>query len=84
MISSAIWNYQARVNFSKTTKICSLNKFASAHLFQISREKRCDYLLIIYMKRFEMVKQKKRTRIAQFREKLHNKLHHPGRALDLI
>ena len=36
---------------------------ASAYLFQIPREKTCDYLLIIYMKKFEMVKHKKRTRI---------------------
>ena len=37
----------------------SLKKFTSA------REKSCDYLLIIYMKKFEMVKQKKCTRITQ-------------------
>ena len=43
----------------------SLKKFTSAYLFQIAREKSCDYLLIIYMKKFEMVKQKKRTRITQ-------------------
>ena len=44
----------------------SLKKFTSAYLFQIAWEKSCDYLLlIIYMKKFEMVKQKKRTRITQ-------------------
>ena len=43
----------------------SLKKFTSAYLFQISRKKTCDYLLIIYMKKFEMVKQKKHTRITQ-------------------
>ena len=49
--------------FSKTTKIapvrrasaiCSFwKKFTSAYLFQIAREKSCDYSLIIYMKKFE-------------------------------
>ena len=34
----------------------SLKKFTSAYLFQIAREKSCDYLLIIYMKKFEMNK----------------------------
>ena len=63
MISSAIWNKQARVNFSKTHKIAralraraSLHvrvyeKLISAYLFQIAQEKSCDYLLIIYMKK---------------------------------
>ena len=27
-------------------------KFTSAYLFQITQEKSCDYLLIIYMKKF--------------------------------
>ena len=40
-------------------------KFTSAYLFQIAQEKSGDYLLMIYMKNFEMVKQKKRTRIMQ-------------------
>ena len=43
----------------------SLKKFTSAYLFQIAREKSCDYLFIIYMKKFEMVKQKKRMGITQ-------------------
>ena len=42
----------------------SLKKFASAYLFQIAREKLCDYLLVIYMKKFEK-KRKKRTHINQ-------------------
>lgn len=42
--------------------------FASAYLVQIAWEKSCNYLLIIYMKIFEMVKQKKRKRL---KEKLH-------------
>ena len=33
---------------------------------QVPREKSGDFLLIIYMKRFEMVKQKQRTFIALF------------------
>ena len=35
MISSAIWNKQARANFSKATK----QQFTSAYLFQIAQEK---------------------------------------------
>ena len=46
MISSAIWDKSARVNFSKA-------KFTSADLSQIAREKSCDYLLIIYMQKFD-------------------------------
>ena len=34
-------------------------KFTSAYLFQIAQEISCDYLLKIYMKKCEMVKQKK-------------------------
>ena len=62
-------------NRSQMTSKCGKNKkvaheaiaecVTSAYLFQIAREKSCDYLLIIYMKKFEMVKQKKRTRITQ-------------------
>ena len=48
IISSAIWNKQARVNFSKTNKIAR----ARAYLFQIAREKSCGYLLIVYMEKF--------------------------------
>ena len=52
MISSAIWNTEARINFSKTNKIGVFEKFTSAYLFQIAQEKSCNYLLIIYMKKF--------------------------------
>ena len=31
--------------------LCSLKNFTSAYLFQIAREKSCDYLLIIFMKK---------------------------------
>ena len=75
MISSAIWNKEARVNFLKDYKLhspyglvqfwSSLKKVTSAYLFQIAREKSRDYLLITYMKKFEVVKQKKRTRITR-------------------
>ena len=34
----------------------SLKKFTRAYLFQITREKSCDYFLIICMKKLEMVK----------------------------
>ena len=30
----------------------AFEKLASAYLFQIAQEKSCDYLLIIYMKKF--------------------------------
>ena len=63
--------------------ICSLKKFTSAYLFQIAREKSCDYLLIICMKKFEMVKKKKRTRITQSGNNCVIKFRHPRRALDL-
>ena len=32
----------------------SLKKFTSANLFQIAREKSCDYILIMYMKKYEV------------------------------
>ena len=63
MISSAIWNKQARANFSKTNKLKKLHepvgrvqfevfeKFTIACLFQIAQEKSCDYVLIIYIKK---------------------------------
>ena len=38
-------------------------KFTSTYLFQIAPEKSCDYLLITYMKKCEMVKKKKCTHI---------------------
>ena len=47
-------------------------KFTGAYLFQIAREKSCDYLLIICMKTFP-----------DGQEKLGHKLRHPGLALDL-
>ena len=43
-------------------------KFTSAYLFQIAREKSCDYLLIMYLKKWGMFKQKKRTLITQSRK----------------
>ena len=44
MISSAIWNKQARVNFFKD------QHFTTAYL----REKSCDYVLTIHMKNYEI------------------------------
>ena len=32
-----------------------LEKFTSAYLFQIAQEKSCNYLLIIYMKKFRLI-----------------------------
>ena len=56
MISSAIWNKLARVNsFKDKQNLWSLlKKLTSACLFQIAREKSCDYALIIYMEKYEM------------------------------
>ena len=53
MILSAIWDKSAQVNFSKANQIVVFEKFTSADLSQISREKSCDYLLIIYMQKFD-------------------------------
>ena len=43
-------NKQARVNFSKANKIARALLYDC--LFQIAREKSCDYLLIIYKQQF--------------------------------
>ena len=58
MISRAIWNKQARATFFKgyeklhepvgRVQFLVFEKFASAYLFQIVREKSFDYLLITY------------------------------------
>ena len=54
MISSAIWVKSARVNFSKANRVqfVVFEKFTSADLSQIAREKSCDYLLIIHIQKF--------------------------------
>ena len=56
MISSAIWDKSARVNFSKANvgrvQFVVFEKFTSADLSQIAREKSCDYLLIIHIQKF--------------------------------
>ena len=52
----------------------------ASYLFQIVREKSCDYLLIIYMKKFEMVIKAEETHVY---DAIRGKLRHPGRALDL-
>ena len=51
---SVIWNKLAQVNFFRLTKLWSLKKFTSSFLFQIAQEKSCDYVLIIYMKKYEI------------------------------
>ena len=58
-------------------------KFTSAYLFQIVREKSCDYLLIIYMKRFRDGQAEETHAYHVIRENLRHQLRHPGRALDL-
>ena len=54
-------------------------QFTSAYLFQIAQEKSCDYLLIIYMKKFGDGWLEGTHAYHAIREKLR----HPGRALDL-
>ncbi len=51
MISSAIWDESVRVNFSKANQV--FEKFTSANLSQIAREKSCNYLLIIHIQKFD-------------------------------
>ena len=58
-------------------------KFTRAYLFQIAQEKSCDYLLIIYMKKFRNGRTEETHVYHAIREKLCHQLHHPGRALDL-
>ena len=53
MISSAIWDKSEPVNFSGLTKFAGLIKFSRADLSQITQEKSCGYLLIIYMQKCE-------------------------------
>ena len=58
-------------------------KFTSAYFFQIAQEKSCDYLLIIYMKKFRDGLAEETHAYHTIREKLRHQLRHPGRALDL-
>jgi len=54
-------------------------KFTCAYLFQIAREKSCDYLLTICMKKFR----DGRAEETHAYHAIGEKLRHPGRALDL-
>ena len=54
MISGAIWNKDEPVG---RVQFVVFEKLTSACLFQIAREKSCDYILIIYMEKFEMAYQ---------------------------
>ena len=54
-------------------------KFTSAYAFQIAQEKSCDYLLIIYKKKFRNGKTEETHAYHAIREKLR----HPEHALDL-
>ena len=58
-------------------------KFTSAYLFQIAQEKSCDYLLIIYMKKFRNGTTGEKHVYHATRGKLRHQLPYPGRALDL-
>ena len=65
--SNFVWNYtrafkieqarSVRLIWNRKYSECnlwSLKKFTSACLFQIARKKSCDYVLIIYMEKYEM------------------------------
>ena len=59
MISSAIWDKSARVNFSKANQIALtlrarvvFEKFTRVDSSQIARETSCDYLFIIQIQKF--------------------------------
>ena len=63
MISSAIWDKFARVNFSKTKKIararkasaiCGLLKIYECGFILNCAKKSCDYLLIIHIQNFTL------------------------------
>ena len=63
MISSAIWDKSARVNFSKTNKIararrasaiCSLRKIYECGFIPNCTRKSRDYLLIIHIQNFTL------------------------------
>ena len=58
-------------------------KFTSAYLFQIAQEKSCDYLLIIYIKKFRDGWAEGTHAYHAIREKLRHQLRHPWRARDL-
>ena len=58
-------------------------KFTRAYLFQIVQEKSCDYLLIIWMKKFRDGLAEETHAYHAIRVKLRHQLRHPRRALDL-
>ena len=49
-------------------------KFTSAYSFQIAREKSCDYLLIMYMKKFQYGKAEETHAYHAIKEKLRHQL----------
>ena len=59
-------------------QVVVFEKFTSAYLFQIAQEKSCDYLLIIYMKKFQDGSAEETHVYHAIKEKLH----HPGCVLD--
>ena len=59
---------------SRASAICSLKKFTSAYLFQIAREKSCDYLLITYMKKLLNSSAEEMHAYHAIREKLCHKI----------
>ena len=64
----------------KASAIYGLKKFTSAYLFQIAREKSCDYILIIYMKNSRQLTSAEATHTCHT---IMEKLRHPaGLAFD--
>ena len=53
------------------------------NVFQIAQEKSCDYLLIIYMKKFRDGLAEETHAYHAISEKLRHQLRHPGLVLDL-
>ena len=65
--------------FFKDEQFGVFEKFTCAYLFQIAREKSCDYVLIIYKKNFR----EETHAYHAIREKSRHQLRHSGRTLDL-
>ena len=55
MISSAIWDKSTQFFFARARRANVSCGLTSADLFQIAREKSCDYLLIINMQKFDLL-----------------------------
>ena len=56
-------------------------KFTRAYLLQIGQEKSCDYLLIVYMKKFRDGSAEETPAYHAIRETLRHQLRHPSTVL---